>query len=127
MQRLSPGDHSRDDAHADLKIETYVYVEKKTQDNPESNAKFIPDGEGGGYFEYRANVLSEMNKLGDFNPALQGSNRFAIVSGKPFTVELAYSVDEDWESGMSRDYFLHSDPQLVATYYPEERVISIFE
>ncbi len=51
--------HSRNDAHAQLSLQTYVYVSKYTQNHPETGGVFVPDGEGGGYIEYEVTVRND--------------------------------------------------------------------
>ncbi len=64
--------------------------------------------------------------LPDFNPALGTSHMFKIVSGKPFIVEIPYLISTNYETGMSLSYFQLANPQLIVTYYPEERCCTIF-
>lgn len=75
--------------------------------------------------DYYINPTTEFNKMGGFNSKLKGNSVFAITSGKPFIVDLAYLLPSNYENKITPDYFEQSEPKILVTYYPDERYLKL--
>lgn len=75
--------------------------------------------------DYFLQPACELNDLQGYNEILNGKSVFAITSGNPIPVDIGFLFTTSFESGFSEDYILSSDPGLLVTYDPTERVISI--
>ena len=75
--------------------------------------------------DYTLAAVPELNQLEGFNEVLQGQSLFAITSGKPVEVDIPFFINTGFETGITLDYINQSNPGLLVTYYPEEKVISL--
>ena len=75
--------------------------------------------------DYTLAAVPELNQLEGFNEVLQGQSLFAITSGKPVKVDIPFFINTGFETGITLDYINQSNPGLLVTYYPEEKVISL--
>lgn len=117
----------RDDLHHKNQYLLLVHTvfrfdgEDSTEKSPINLAEFQIVGP-----DYTLAAVPELNQLEGFNEVLQGQSLFAITSGKPVEVDIPFFVNTGFETGLSLEYLNHSSPGLLVTYYPVEKVISIF-
>lgn len=76
--------------------------------------------------DYTLAAVPELNQLEGFNEVLQGQSLFAITSGKPVEVDIPFFINTGFETGFTLDYISQSNPGLLVTYYPVEKVIYLF-
>ncbi len=76
--------------------------------------------------DYTLAAVPELNQLEGFNEVLQGQSLFAITSGNPVEVDIAFFINTGFETGFTLDYISRSNPGLLVTYYPVEKVIYLF-
>lgn len=95
--------------------------EDSTEKSPINLAEFQVVGP-----DYTLAAVPELNQLEGFNEVLQGQSLFAITSGKPVEVDIPFFINTGFETGFTLDYISQSNPGLLVTYYPVEKVIYLF-
>ena len=53
-------------------------------------------------------------------------NVISDASGNPVEVDIAFFISTGFETGFTLDYISRSNPGLLVTYYPVEKVIYLF-
>ena len=68
-----------------------------------------------------------INCISGFNPELNGSASFALVSDRVLKIQIPYLIDTETEYAISPSYLLESEPKLLLGFYPEEIYLELPE